>query len=270
MDSADDIAAIDLVLKQPLGSGTHKTRLHEMSGEGSEMELKLLDSGESEGEWHTLSVQNVEDSVDKVSGVRNYQLLLSMSLSEGEEGGEEAEMSEVLHQVKPMLFIYTNDRRHTTEQAAEATPTSPTTTRRAAPSARATKGRHRSRRQVVVQPEPTLAELGKLSCRIQQKTISFTKLGWPGTGYTVITPGPDVNFTFCHGQCNDPLHSQLEHMYNNHARLMSLTEPALAEAGVTPCCVPDESVPIEVTFHSTITHVTTMTTIPHVNTCRCL
>lgn len=267
VDSADEITAIDLVLKQPLSSHTYKTNLHEMSGEGSEMDLKLLDSsGEYEGEWHTLSVQNVQDTVDKVSGVRNYQLLLSLS------GGGEAEMSQVLHEVKPMLLIYTNDRRHTAEQAAATTPTSPTT-RRAAPSIRITKGRRlnrRQRRQVVVEPEPTLAELGKLSCRRQTKTISFSKLGWPGSRYTVITPGLDVNFTFCHGLCNDPIHSQLGRMYNNHARLMSLTEPELAEARVTPCCVQDESTPIEVTYHSRITHVTIMTTIPHVNSCRCL
>ena len=64
----------------------------------------MLDSGEYSGQWHTLQVQNIEDSINADSLRRNYHLALSITTDDGESMG----LQDILRTIKSMLLVYTN------------------------------------------------------------------------------------------------------------------------------------------------------------------
>ena len=64
----------------------------------------MLDSGEYSGQWHTLQVQNIEDSINADSLRRNHHLALSITTDDGESMG----LQDILRTIKPMLLVYTN------------------------------------------------------------------------------------------------------------------------------------------------------------------
>lgn len=276
MGMGNKIVAIDLVLKQTRGAPTLKTQLHEMWGEEADLNLKLLDSGEYNGQWHTLHVQSAVDSVDSTSGERNYRLLLSVS-----GGKDDDKMEEVLRRVKPMLLIYTNEVNMTYESVDTSTDRTTAASTRSKSSRQQHGGRGIRRRKSVgtapnpassgpVNSQPSLAEMKKLHCRRQTRTMTFEQLGWPGTQFVVLTPHSAV-FSFCTGHCNQPIHppsSGGSTFYSNHAKIISLGQPKLA--GIAPCCVPMEISPIEVTYYSRFTRVIVMTSFPDVSSCGCL
>lgn len=274
---ADKIVAIDLVLKQAPGASSYKTHLHEISGDGMDMDLKLLDSGDYSGEWHTLHVQNFVDSVDGTSGRRDYRLLLSIS------GGEGA--GDVLHRVKPMLLIYSNDQDQGVEgeyadwEAPSASRNMAAHSRSRSKESRQEDGRsrsgysHRRRRREVTSASSesnsrslSLSDMQSLSCQRQVRVVSFHDLGWPGSAlYDVLSPSR-ARFSFCAGTCADP-YNQGTTNYTNHAKMVSLTQPRLE--GVTPCCVPTQYKAVRTTYASKFSGVTTMTTYPNAISCGC-
>lgn len=276
IDAADKITAIDLVLKQEAGVSSYETHLHEISGD-EDTELKLLDSGVYRGEWHTLHVQNLMDSVDGTSGKRNYNLLLSVS------GGAGEGTDDLLRRVKPMLLIYTNDMNRT---GGETVPThdgypvigrdrsgfsSSKEYRSRDPRTRSneqddTQSNRRRRNAGGESGTMSLAEKRQLTCRVQETTTTFGEdgMGWPGSQYMVLTPSV-ARFSFCLGTCNDPFSTTVN--YTNHAKLIGLNQPDLAD--ITPCCVALEFTPLPIMYVSLVSRVTTMTTYPIARSCRC-
>lgn len=271
MTGTDRIAAIDLVLKQAPGASPYKTHLHEISGDETDMELKLLDSGEYDGEWHTLHVQNLVDSIDGASGKKNYKLLLSVS------GGEDEGMDDLLQRVKPMLLIYTNDLNRTGEEPM-ADEGHQVMGRASAGSSRSKDSRSRSRQQYSTRRQRrrrdaseassssglSLAQMKALSCRVQERRVTYQELGYPGSLHVVLS-GTVTTFAFCYGTCNDPFSSAVN--YTNHAKLIGLT---LMQDSVAPCCVPNEFTPTPITYVSIFSSVITMTTYPNARSCQCM
>jgi hypothetical protein len=273
MDPLDKIVAIDLVLKQAPGASAYQTRLHEISGDETDRDLKLLDAGEYRGNWHTFHVADLVDSVDGDSGKRNYRLLLSIS------GGEDA--GNILREAKPMLLIYINDQGQSGGEVDEDEGVAPTSRDRSSRSRSRTKesrGRslsgqgHRRRRRDVSGVEPTsqtvsLSDMQNMSCRKQTRITTFRELGWPGAWlFTVLSP-VSAHFSFCAGTCSNPLNPGTTN-YTNHAKLISLSEPQLAR--VTPCCVPTKYTPIPIKYTSRFSKVLTMTTYPIAESCGCM
>lgn len=278
MGAVDKIAAVDLVLKQTseLSGSSYRVHLHEISGDETDMDLKLLDSGEYTGKWHTLHVQNLVDNVDSATGKRNYRLLLSVS-GEGE--------ASLLGMLKPMLLIYTIENQTGEDSVLSPVDTGmPVRTRSRGSSSRSRSkesrqqherdsGRGNRRRRDVSGAQATestvsLQELKTLSCRKHTRTMTFAELGWPGSAFQVMSP-KTAKFTFCYGTCNRP-HQANTVSYTNHAKLVSLTRPELANEGIAPCCVPMEYRPIPITRVSKTSHVIIMTTYPDATSCRCL
>lgn len=261
---------------------SYKIRLHEIIssiGE-SEVDLKLLDSGEYIGEWHTLRVLNMVDSVDPSSGRRNYRLLLSVGSSEEEGAGD------ILRRVKPMLLVYTN-RVELEVAIGGGGAGSEMHQRRSAlgyprrKSSRFQQQQQRGKRSVEspgtaagtngIQISPSLSDLRQLSCRRQARSITFEQFGWPGQDSLVLSPSDrHLPYAFCYGRCNQPLEQdpELRSLYGNHAVLMALARPDLVDGGVVPCCVPKEYTAIKVIFVSgnNVTHMTSQS-IP--SSCQC-
>ena len=235
-------------------SSTYKIQLHEITGNGSEIDLKLLDTGEYSGEWYTLYIQNVVDSIDASSKRRNYQLVLSLSRDEGPIS------TDLLKKIKPMLLVYINDisipESTTNQERGEVSSGDKNIQMRTG---------QRTRREAP--SEPTLEELKQLHCRKHVRTLSFKELGWPGEEHDVISPSV-ATFSFCGGICNNPYYPDFREQYNNHAIFTTLARPDLAEAGIAPCCVPDETNVIGVQYvrHKLISE----TTYSNVQSCRCL
>ena len=284
----DTIVAVDLVLKQPPNVPSYRTQLHEIIGEGSlsRQNLKLLDTGDWDGEWHTLHVENMIDSMDAASNRRNYRLSLSVSAN-GKGGspqkGKPLQEWEVLQMVKPMLLVYTNDFNLSSENLGTRSPPAVGRNNMAMENVRA-KETHvkqrsiRSRRSVTgaQQPEPaqsmsepSLDELASRPCQRNVRTLSFAELGWPGNEEVVIAPSI-AQFSFCHGGCNRANDPRYADQYTNHAKILSITKSDLLAAGILPCCVPVEYNPIEVTYRNIYTDIVTMTTLPDISSCQCM
>ena len=280
LSTADDIIAIDLVVKQLANVPAYKTQLHEViAGESEDAgtDLKLVHEGEHEGgAWHTIHVQNVVDSRDLFSGDRNYQLVLSLSSE------QELPVGDVLHSIKPMLLVYTNDANVTTPDSGTGPGTATPTQGRSTPGSSRTKGarddtsirRRRRRREATVTPQsaslPTLDSLGAQHCRKEVRTMSFQDLGWPGSDYEVVSPEV-ATFSFCYGLCdkaND--YSHLGTPYTSHARVLSMMKPELVANRIAPGCAALDYKPTEVSYYSPITRVVTVTTMPDVTSCLCM
>lgn len=216
------------------------------------MDLKLLDSGFYMGEWHTLDIEKFQDSIDSSEGRRNYRLSLSINHYQGD-----ADLEDILHNIKPMLLVYTSDmgkftgRRSTTKSTRSS-------------------DRSRQRKRRSIRDEPSLEELKRLSCRKQVRTMSFRDLNWPGERYAVLHPFA-ANLSFCYGTCNDPFGDNRV-QYNNHAKFISIARPDLVSLGESPCCVPNpkDFTATMVTYMSLDANVTYHTSFPDVTTCICM
>ncbi len=276
---SDTIVTVHLVLKQPPNIPSFKTHLHEIVGESSlKHDLKLLDSGEWEGQWHTLHVENMVDAIDSTNRRRNYRLAISISSSEKNSPDEE----DLLHMMKPMLLVYTNSLNQTSESLGTKSP--PSLGRNNMGSnvrekdSRTQQGPAIRRRRSVTGTEsqgapsvaePTLDELAQLPCQKNIRMMTFAELGWPGSSNEVLVP-TEAQFSFCHGRCNLPSHPDYQHQYTNHAKVISLARADLVGEGIAPCCVPIEYNPIEVSYRNIYTGVIVMTSLPDITSCQCL
>ena len=100
---SDKIASIQLGLKQSRSNtSSYVSQLYEIIGNSTKQ--IMLDTGEYSGQWHTLQVQNIEDSINADSLRRNYHLALSITTDDGESMG----LQDILRTIKPMLLAYTN------------------------------------------------------------------------------------------------------------------------------------------------------------------
>lgn len=310
LSTAQHIVAVDLVTKPAPDSPAYNMRLHEViesstgAGEGEEgEELKLIHEGEQSGVgWNTIHVSNVVDSVDSERRWRNYKLVLSMDV----EGGVSA--SQLLHQIKPMLLIYTfGDASDSTLQETVVSPSA------AAPEAGRSPGtamptagkdgpahhhaatrfpgtvgpkslregkmqrRRRRRRSVAtgggsapsITQLPTLESLGQQHCQKEVRTMTFEQLGWPGSDFEVLEPAV-ADFSFCYGLCNKAEIFEYRKQYSDHAHLLSQAAPELVANGIAPGCVPSGYVPVDVRYISKFSKVITLTTLPGVTSCSCL
>lgn len=273
------ILAIDLVLKQTPGTSVYRTSLHEITEDETDIDLKLLDSGLYRGDWHTLHVENLVDSMDGGSGRRNYKLLLSIS------GGEEAE--DILRRAKPMLLIYTNDLSQTGEvgsydAAADLGTTrdrddsrSRTRTRSRSKESREEYGQSRSRQshrrqrrdvpsESTTSATPTGTHSQSEPCQKYSTTTSFAQLGWPGpVTYKVLFPGENAaRFDFCAGTCLQSSNNDTTD-FTNHATLISRTLQSHV------CCVPTEYTPVPIKYTGRFSRVLIVATYPIARSCGC-
>lgn len=301
LSTADNIVAVNLVLKRPANLPPYKAHLHEVLGGGAggeEVDLKLLDAGEHLGEWHTIQVRDMVDSVDRTSGWRNYRLILSIS------GGGGEGSSNILHSIKPMLLVYTNDANLTTTAAnlpgddaspgirpGTAMPTQgrgtpaatsarskgsrqqdATTTRRKRSTDLSASGEEGSEMAGTQGQQTPLETLSTQHCqKVIRRRLTFEELGWPGSSFVVLAP-PTIDFSFCYGLCNRADAIEYQNLYTNHARVLKASNPELTDEGVVTGCAPASYTPTprEVTYMSSVSKIITMTTIPDITSCRCL
>lgn len=235
-------------------------------------QINLLDSGEYYGQWHTLQVQRVQDSKDNGSGNRNYHLALSMTTEDGQSIG----MGDILRNIKPMLLVYTNDLDWLGRKAGRRRDKNEGGLSFREGSRMAEK--ERSKRSITETAgssstggtELTLDEKKQMPCRKHEAPSSFDiTLAWLGDFDVLLAPAK-LNFSFCHGTCNQPNNAALADLYNNHAKLMAMAAPELALEGVAPCCVTNETSTIAVYLQSILDEVVSVTSYPTVESCRCL
>ena len=252
---------MQLVLKHDSTPLPYKIKLHEIIGRKRVKKVKLLDSGEFHGLWHTFDVMNVEDSKDKVNGKRNYQIALSMTTQSGRKVG----MRRILKNIKPMLLVYTNDLDwmglHSREIIEGAEPEMRRKLSRS--QLKSERGKRSTSEQATLQQK---AE-GPCSRHVVSSSVDVVPL-FLGIFNQLILPAT-LDFSFCHGTCNSPTHPETADMYNNHAKYMALSSPRLALEGVAPCCVPNETETISVKTKSTLDNVYSVNSYPVVKSCRC-
>ena len=256
------ILAVDLVLKQTPGASSYGTHLHEITGDDTDMDLKLLDSGMYRGGWHTLRVKNLVDSVDGASGRRNYELLLSIS------GGEEAE--DVLRKAKPMLLIYTNDLEvgGSPYGAADMGATndrdeSRSRTRSRTKESREEYGESQSASEESHRRRRRAASPASSPCQKHSVLTNYSQLGWPVDSR--VLSGNTVRFHFCSGSCALSLNPSST-SYSNHAKLLA---HSVLRSHVAPCCVPIEYTPVPIRYVDLYSRFMTITTYPVASSCGC-
>lgn len=261
---SEKIVSIQLVLKQSNHTTlTYGAELYEMIGE-SRKQSNLLDSGEYSGQWHTLQVQGIEDSV--TDGVRrNYNLALYITSSDGEA----AEMQDILRTIKPMLLVYTNDldwMATEMEMEVEKKGVNEESSHFGDESWQAKNKRAKRTTDGSANPaEPTLGQMALLSCRKQVAPPRTLQMLWET--YTIISPF-NLKFSFCYGTCNSPLSTPLVDQYNNHAKLRALIAPGTPP--ITPCCIHNQTTTIQLIYQSVITGIVSTTSYVKVVSCRCM
>ncbi len=249
---------MQLVLKQDNASDPYTVTLYEVIAEKSVKAVRVLDSGEYHGQWHTLDIQDVEDSKDKVNGNRNYQLALALTSKNGRKMG----MERVLTSIKPMLLVYISDLNWMEEFKHRNEVRDKENVKRSLSKRHSNKVRRRR------STELTLEQKGQRMCAPYYLPSSFDVARFVlGPLNTLVSPS-SLRFSFCHGACNTPTSISEAHLYNNHARFMALAAPDLA--GTSPCCVQNDTIPISVVYNSSVTNYLTMITYNEVTSCRCL
>ena len=273
---SDKIASIQLVLKQSRSTtSSYVSQLYEIRGNSTKQ--IMLDSGEYSGQWHTLQVQNIEDSINADSLRRNYHLALSITTDDGESMG----LQDILRTIKPMLLVYTNTldwlgkevkleiermEAERIEAIKRQEKNEDETSIVGEGSWKTKKERRNTDISLQTGTPQNLDGLRHLSCRKQSTSSLDLKLS---ETYTVTYP-TQLNFSFCYGTCTSPLQVGQTHLYSNHAKLIALIAPHLARIRISPCCIPHEMTTIPVIYQSTITQTFIMTSFPVVVSCRCM
>ena len=258
---SDKIASIQLVLKQSRSTtSSYASQLYEIRGNSTKQ--IMLDSGEYSGQWHTLQVQNIEDSINADSLRGNYHLALSITTDDGESMG----LQDILRTIKPMLLVYTNTldwlgkevkleiERMEAEQM-EAIKRQERNEDETSIVGEGSWNTKKERRNTDISRQTgtphNIDGLRHLSCRKQSTSSLDLKLS---ETYTVTYP-TQLNFSFCYGTCTCPLQVGQTHLYSNHAKLIALIAPHLARTRISPCCIPHEMTTIPVIYQSTITQL---------------
>lgn len=272
--STEEIVEVRLVLKQAANAPEYTASVHEITADGKG--LQELDSHVYHGEWLDLKVHTVNDHspiMTELNGEynqRSYRLALKIS-----DVSNTLNCSETLNNLKPMLVIYTYDPKvleHMTKGDNKTTSSSTKSTESTKESSEEETNHTLKKRNagytVVERPPTPFEELGKLSCRLQHRNVTYAEIGWPENHLNIIIIRPTtLNFSFCYGHCRAPFTRGEEHKYTGHAKLISILNNDLVEAGIAPCCVPTSFLPIDIVFEEY--GLVSMTTFSDISACGC-
>ena len=273
--STEEIVEVRLVLKQSANAPEYTASVHEIMDDG--IGLKELDSHVYRGEWLDLNVHKVNDETPMmIQGENNNKksYILALKISDLNANWNR---TTTLNNVKPMLLVYIYDKNmlkhgNTTKASSQTKASSEETNY-------TVKKRQADNSVLMAPDQPTedsspqtsresrFEEMRRKSCRIYYHNTTHDELGWPQLeGITVLNP-TSLNFAFCYGHCTQPFVRSEAHKYTRRSKFIGYLNPDLSDAGLAPCCVPNEFIAYSLFYEED--GVANMGTFPIVSSCGC-